>query len=83
MQMRNGCNNKYMNLGPFHTYLDKNIFESATFFSPYTASFLTYPVLMNPQLFLTALQSGNVWIRYESGIVWTLNADLFFNPVTK
>ena len=32
MQIRNGCNNKYMNLSPFHTYLDKNIFESATFF---------------------------------------------------
>ena len=32
MQIRNGCNNKYMNLGPFHTHLDKNIFESAAFF---------------------------------------------------
>ena len=44
MQMRNGSNNKYMNLGSFHSYLDKNIFESATFFSPDTASFLKYPV---------------------------------------
>ena len=32
MQIRNGCNNKYMTLGRFHSYLDENIFESATFF---------------------------------------------------
>ena len=32
----------------------------------------------NPQLFEPALQSGNFWIRYESGIVWTLNPDIFF-----
>ena len=24
------------------------------------------------------LQSGNFWIRYESGKVWTLNSDIFF-----
>ena len=32
----------------------------------------------NPQLFESALKGGNFWIRYESGIVWTLNPDIFF-----
>ena len=30
----------------------------------------------NPQLFGSALQSGNFWIRYESRIVLTLNPDI-------
>ena len=34
-------------------------------------------------IFESALQSGSFWIRYKSGIVWTVNADIFFNPVTK
>ena len=34
-------------------------------------------------IFESALQSGSFWMRYKSGIVWTLNADIFFNPVTK
>ena len=34
----------------------------------------------NPHLFEPALQSGNFWIRYESGIVWKLNPDMFFLP---
>ena len=33
----------------------------------------------NLQLFEPALQSGNFWIRYESGIVWTLNPDIFLS----
>ena len=32
----------------------------------------------NPQLFESALQSGNFWIRFESGIVWRLNPGIFF-----
>ena len=32
----------------------------------------------NPQLFESAPQSGNFWIRYESKIVWMLNLDFFF-----
>ena len=32
----------------------------------------------NPQLHESALQSGNFWINYESGIVWMLNPDMFF-----
>ena len=31
----------------------------------------------NPQRFESALQSGNFWTRYESGIVRTLNPDFF------
>ena len=31
----------------------------------------------NPQLFESALQSGKFSIRYETGIVWTLNPDYF------
>ena len=31
----------------------------------------------NLQLFEFALQSRNFWIRYESGIEWTLNPDIF------
>ena len=31
----------------------------------------------NPQLFESALQSGNFLIRYESGIAWILNPDIF------
>ena len=39
----------------------------------------------NPQLFESALQSGNFLIRYESGIVWMLNPDSFVSgrDVTK
>ena len=33
----------------------------------------------NPQLSESALQVGNFWIRYESGIVWTLNQDIFLS----
>ena len=35
---------------------------------------------MNPQLFESALQSGNFWIRYESGFVWILDPDFFLIP---
>ena len=34
------------------------------------------------QSLLCALQSGNFLICYECGIVWTLNPDKFFYPVT-
>ena len=38
----------------------------------------------NPQLFESALQSGNFWIRYESRIAWMLNLDIFISgDVTK
>ena len=45
------------------------------FFFADSASVHTYPV--NPAyesgtFFKPALQSGNFWIRYESGIVWTV-----------
>ena len=33
----------------------------------------------NPQLFESALQSANFWIRSESGIGWTLNLDIFLS----
>ena len=33
----------------------------------------------NPQLFESALQSGNFLIRYEPGIVWTLNPEFFLS----
>ena len=36
---------------------------------------------MNPCLFESALESENVLIRYESAVVWTLNADIFFYSV--
>ena len=41
-----------------------------------TASVHMHPV--NPA-YESALQSGNFWIRYESGIVWTLNPDIFLS----
>ena len=44
-----------------------------------TASVHMHPVNL---AYESALQSGNFWIRYESGIVWTLNPDFFFYPVT-
>ena len=33
----------------------------------------------NPQLFESALQRGNFWIRHESEIVWTLNPDILLS----
>ena len=34
-------------------------------------------------LFLSVLRGGNFWIRYESGIVWTLNPEMFLsNDIT-
>ena len=33
----------------------------------------------NPQLFESALQRGNFWIRHESEIVWTLNPDVLLS----
>ena len=50
------------------------------FFFPGTASVHTYS--LNPYLFESALQNENVWIRYESGVVRTLNPDIFY-PVTQ
>ena len=41
-----------------------------------SASVHMHPV--NPA-YESALQSGNFWIRYESGIVWTLNPDIFLS----
>ena len=32
----------------------------------------------NPQLFESAPQSGHFWRSYESGIVWTVNPDMYF-----
>ena len=31
----------------------------------------------NPQLFESAPQRGNFWMSYESGIVWTVNPDIY------
>ena len=39
----------------------------------------TASVHTNPQLFESALHSGNFWIRYVSGNVWTLNPDIFLS----
>ena len=39
----------------------------------------TASVHANPQLFESALQSGNILIRYVSGNVWTLNPDIFLS----
>ena len=67
--------------GPVHTY--PNIFESATFSFrvrlPSTR--IRWIRRTQPQLFKSAFQSENFWIRYESGIVWTLNPHIF-HPVT-
>ena len=35
-------------------------------------------IYTNSQVFESALPSGHFWIRYESGIAWTLNPDIFF-----
>ena len=64
-----------------HTY--PNIFKSATFSFrirlPSTR--IRWIRHTQPQLFKSAFQSENFWIRYESGIVWTLNPHIF-HPVT-
>ena len=53
---------------PVHTYLD--IFQSAIFsFRMWLSSTrIRWIRHTNPQLFESALQNGNFWIRYESGI---------------
>ena len=45
------------------------------FFFPDTASIHTYLVNL---AYESALQSGNVWIRYQSEIVWMLNRSRYF-----
>ena len=64
-----------------HTYPD--IFESATypFLIRLPSTCLRWIRHTNPQLFESALQSGNFWIRYESGIV-SAKSGYFFYPVT-
>ena len=44
---------------------------------PYRWMSPIYTYLVN-QAYESALQSGNFWIRYVSGIAWTLNQDLLF-----
>ena len=52
-----------------------------TFFFLDTASVHTYPVNAAyesaPFWIRSSLERGNFWIRYESGIVWTLNPGIF------
>ena len=66
-------------IGPVHTYPD--IFEAATFsfwiWLPSTR--IRWIRYTNPQLFESAHQSRNFWIRYEYGIVWTPNPDIFLS----
>ena len=64
-----------------HTYPD--IFESATypFLIRLPSTCIRWIQHTNPQLFESALQSGNFWIRYESGIV-SAKSGYFFYPVT-
>ena len=54
-----------------------------TFFFPDTASVHTYPVNAAyesaPFWIRSSLERGNFWIRYESGIVWTLNPGIFLS----
>ena len=68
------CNGK---LGPIHRYPD--IFESATFSFRIRLPFIRWIRHTNPQLFESALQSGNFLIRYESEIMLTLNLDIFLS----
>ena len=58
-----------------------SFFESATFsfgIRPPSTRF-RWIRHTDPQLFESALQSANFWIRYESGIVWTPNSDFFLS----
>ena len=65
-------------LGPVHTYPD--IFKSPifSFRVRLPSTHIRWIRHRNLQLFESALQSRNVWIRYEPKIVWTLNPDMFF-----
>ena len=61
---------------PLRPLMYQDIFKSSNFFSPDAASIHMY--LVNPAC-ESALQSGNVWICYEFGIVWMLNPDIFLS----
>ena len=73
---------KIRDSGPTHTY--PGTFESATFSFRIRLSSTRIRCnwKSNLQLFKSALQSGNYWIRYVSENVWTLNPDTFFYPLT-
>ena len=66
-------------LGPVNTY--PGIFESTTFFFwiRLPSARIRWNQHTNPQLSESALQGRNFWIRYESGIVRTLNPDIFLS----
>ena len=61
-------------------YNDAQVYAPMASFFPDEASVTAYPVnsAFNSQVFESALPSGHFWIRYESGIAWTLNPDIFF-----
>ena len=65
--------------GRVHAYPD--IFESKTFSFQVRLLSTLIPWIQHSncilQLFESALQSGNFLIRYESGIMWMLNPDIF------
>ena len=62
-------------------YNDAQVYAPMASFFPDEASVTAYPVnsAFNSQVFESALPSGHFWIRYESGIAWTLIRDMFLS----
>ena len=56
-------------------FLNPQLFLSGYDFHPHASG---KSGIRSRNFFESALQSGNCWIRYESGMVWTLNPNIFF-----